>query len=67
LSGSLIPLILILILKTGIEGASPATYLDLLWRLVFLYGAIPAIIAFYYRVKSLESVRYTIEVKGDLA
>ena len=58
---------MILILKSGITGSHPTTYLDLLWRLVFLFGAIPAIIAFYYRVKSLESVRFTIDVKGNLA
>ncbi|KAL6127963.1 hypothetical protein ACLB2K_071324 [Fragaria x ananassa] len=38
---------------------------DFVWRIVLMFGAIPAALTFYWRLKMPETARYTALVKGD--
>ncbi|KAK4273754.1 hypothetical protein QN277_017090 [Acacia crassicarpa] len=38
---------------------------DLVWRIVLMFGAIPAALTFYWRLKMPETARYTALVEGD--
>ncbi|MCO5606073.1 hypothetical protein L7F22_060260 [Adiantum nelumboides] len=38
---------------------------DLVWRLVFMLGAIPALMTYYWRMKMPETARYTALVEGN--
>ncbi|KAH7434198.1 hypothetical protein KP509_06G005200 [Ceratopteris richardii] len=38
---------------------------DFVWRIVFMVGAIPALLTFYWRMKMPETARYTALVEGN--
>ncbi|KAH7434138.1 hypothetical protein KP509_06G001800 [Ceratopteris richardii] len=38
---------------------------DFVWRIVFMLGAIPALLTFYWRMKMPETARYTALVEGN--
>ena len=38
---------------------------DFVWRIVLMFGAIPAALTYYWRLKMPETARYTALVKGD--
>ncbi|EFJ36212.1 hypothetical protein SELMODRAFT_438081 [Selaginella moellendorffii] len=46
--------------------ASTPTEVDFAWRLIFMLGAIPAALTFYWRMKMPETARYTALVEGNL-
>ncbi|XP_028796163.1 probable inorganic phosphate transporter 1-3 [Neltuma alba] len=39
---------------------------DFVWRIVLMFGAIPAALTFYWRIKMPETARYTALVEGDI-
>jgi PHS family inorganic phosphate transporter-like MFS transporter len=66
LTGSIISLIVLSIFKSEIE--NPVTsiqYIDVSWRLLIGFGAIPGVVAIYFRLTIPESPRYTMDVKGN--
>ncbi len=66
LTGSVISLIVLSIFKSEIE--NPVTsiqYIDVSWRLLIGFGAIPGVVAIYFRLTIPESPRYTMDVKGN--
>ncbi|KAK9283926.1 hypothetical protein L1049_012183 [Liquidambar formosana] len=38
---------------------------DLVWRIVLMFGAVPAVLTYYWRMKMPETARYTALVEGD--
>lgn len=38
---------------------------DFVWRIVLMFGAVPAALTYYWRMKMPETARYTALVKGD--
>ncbi|KAH7434132.1 hypothetical protein KP509_06G001500 [Ceratopteris richardii] len=44
---------------------STAPQADFVWRLIFMLGAIPALLTFYWRMKMPETARYTALVEGN--
>ncbi|KAE8709231.1 putative inorganic phosphate transporter 1-4 [Hibiscus syriacus] len=38
---------------------------DLVWRIVLMFGAVPAALTYYWRLKMPETARYTALVQGD--
>lgn len=38
---------------------------DFVWRLVFMFGALPALLTYYWRMKMPETARYTALVEGN--
>lgn len=46
-----------------IESTPPQA--DFVWRLVFMIGAIPALLTYYWRMKMPETARYTALVEGN--
>jgi PHS family inorganic phosphate transporter-like MFS transporter len=38
---------------------------DYVWRIIFLFGALPAALTFYYRMKMPETARYTALVEHN--
>ena len=38
---------------------------DYVWRIVLMFGAIPAVLTYYWRLKMPETARYTALVEGD--
>ncbi|XVF81919.1 hypothetical protein PTKIN_Ptkin16aG0001200 [Pterospermum kingtungense] len=38
---------------------------DFVWRIVLMFGAVPAALTYYWRLKMPETARYTALVKGD--
>ncbi|MCO5567768.1 hypothetical protein L7F22_021463 [Adiantum nelumboides] len=45
--------------------ASTPREADIVWRLVFMLGAIPALVTYYWRMKMPETARYTALVEGN--
>nr|AJD81050.1 phosphate transporter 1;3 [Pteris vittata] len=45
--------------------ASTPPQADFVWRLVFMIGAIPALLTYYWRMKMPETARYTALVEGN--
>ncbi|CAG8738552.1 5602_t:CDS:2 [Dentiscutata erythropus] len=41
-------------------------YIDTVWRIVLIFGVIPAIVGFYFRVTIPETPRFTMDVLGDV-
>lgn len=46
-----------------IESTPPQA--DFVWRSVFMFGAVPALLTFYWRMKMPETARYTALVEGN--
>ena len=40
--------------------------LDYVWRIIVGIGALPGLVAIYYRLTIPETPRYTMEIKGDI-
>lgn len=38
---------------------------DYVWRIIFMFGAVPAAVTFYYRMQMPETARYTALVVGN--
>ncbi|KAI5071941.1 hypothetical protein GOP47_0014192 [Adiantum capillus-veneris] len=47
------------------EDISTPPEADIVWRLVFMLGAIPALVTYYWRMKMPETARYTALVEGN--
>ncbi|KAF0555070.1 phosphate transporter [Gigaspora margarita] len=41
-------------------------YIDPVWRIILVFGAIPAILGFYFRVTIPETPRFTMDILGDI-
>ncbi|KAI5068444.1 hypothetical protein GOP47_0017201 [Adiantum capillus-veneris] len=50
--------------KADYIGSTPPQA-DFVWRLVFILGAIPALLTYYWRMKMPETARYTALVEGN--
>lgn len=69
LTGSLVGVILLSIFHKGISSDDPdesKKNVDIVWRLLIGFGAIPGIISIYFRLTIPESPRYTLDVKGNV-
>jgi len=51
--------------KNGIEGPDEIAYIDTTWRVLIGLGAVPGVVAIYFRMTIPESPRFTMDVKGD--
>ncbi len=47
--------------------ALPSTDLDMVWRIVLGFGAVPAVASIYFRTKMPETPRFQMAVEGDTA
>ncbi|RIB09674.1 phosphate transporter [Gigaspora rosea] len=41
-------------------------YIDPVWRIILVFGVIPAILGFYFRVTIPETPRFTMDILGDI-
>lgn len=68
LTGSIVALIVLFSFSSVINNDDPENYLyiDYIWRILVGFGAIPGLIAVYFRMTIPETPRFTMDVKGNI-
>lgn len=69
LTGSLVSLLVLFSFSNSITSSDPLSYLqiDHIWRIIVAFGAVPGLLAIYFRMTIPESPRFTIDIKGNAA
>jgi len=67
LTTGIVSIITLAAAKSAIIASTNAEPLDYVWRIVIGFGAIPAVIAVYFRLTIPETPRYTMDVEQNIA
>ena len=67
LTGSIVSLLVLLSFSGTLNNDDPLNYLqiDHIWRIIVAFGAVPGLVAIYFRMTIPETPRFTMDIKGD--
>ncbi|CAD8085486.1 unnamed protein product [Paramecium primaurelia] len=67
LTGSIVSLLVLLSFSNTLNNDDPLNYLqiDHIWRIIVIFGAVPGLVAIYFRMTIPETPRFTMDIKGD--
>ena len=68
MTGGIVALCALLAFSGSVDNDDPLSYLEIdhIWRLIIGFGAIPGLVAIYFRMTIPETPRFTMEVKGNV-
>ncbi|CAD8162290.1 unnamed protein product [Paramecium pentaurelia] len=68
LTGSIVSLIVLFSFNNQLNNGDPFNYLqvDHIWRIIVAFGAVPGLVAIYFRMTIPETPRFTMDIKGDV-